>query len=117
MIKSIVVLLLFILGTFHHSLSVTRMQKDASIKVTTCNPTGPSDSLTIGYGNCFNNIYYINIEVGTPAQTMGVHLDTGSNILWVPTQFVTTISPTFDATQSSTFTNTTTPGSVNVFRF
>jgi hypothetical protein len=44
---------------------------------------------------------------------MGVQFDTGSNILWLPTQ-QTTVSNYFDTSKSSTFTNTSNQGSILV---
>lgn len=62
-------------------------------------------------GNSQNVLYYINLNVGTPAQTLGVQFDTGSNILWLPTQQAG-VKPCFNTLNSSTFTNTSTQGSV-----
>ena len=95
---------LFIIFTAHllltlshtHSFNVTRILKNASLKATACTPNNNNNLTTLGFGNCFNNLYYINIEVGTPSQTMAVHFDTGSNILWVPTQQVSGVTPIFN---------------------
>ena len=99
-----------------HSLPITRMLRNASIKANTCSPINPSDNTqdTLSFGNCFNNLYYINIGVGTPSQTMAVHFDTGSNTLWVPTEQVSGVTPVFNTSQSSTFTNTSKKGGVQV---
>lgn len=62
-------------------------------------------------GNSQNLLYYIDLNVGTPWQTLGVQFDTGSNILWLPTQQAA-VKPYFNTLDSSTFTNTSSQGSV-----
>ena len=100
--------------TIQHSFPVTRILRNPSIKVTTCSTISSNGQSTLDFGNCFNNLYYINLNVGTPSQTIAVHFDTGSNTLWVPTQQVTGITPIFNTTLSSTFVNTSSVGSVQV---
>lgn len=64
-----------------------------------------NNSTSLSFGNYADVIYYINLEVGTPPQTLGVQFDTGSNILWLPTQ-KSGASIYFNTSKSSTFTNT-----------
>lgn len=71
-----------------------------------------SNGTTMQLGNSQNLLYYIDLNVGTPMQTMGVQFDTGSNILWLPTQLAG-VKPCFNTLDSSTFTNTSSPGSVS----
>lgn len=99
-----------------HSIPITRHQ--ASLKQDpSCTSVGPNNQTIIGFGNCGNNLYYINVNIGTssPQQTLGLQFDTGSNTLWVPTQLVASQNTIFFNTSlSSTFTNTSNPGSITV---
>ena len=64
-----------------------------------------NNNTTLSFGNYGDVIYYIDLQVGTPPQTLGVQFDTGSNILWLPTQ--KSGAPIyFNTSKSSTFTNT-----------
>ncbi len=71
----------------------------------------PSNSTIMQMGNSQNYVYYIDLSVGTPSQVLGVQFDTGSNILWLPTQKAG-VTPFYNTNKSSTFTNTSNPGSV-----
>ena len=104
----------FIYFSSTHSIPITR--HPTTTKQSACTPSNTQNNQeTIGFGNCYNNIYYINIEVGTPKQTLGLQFDTGSNTLWVPTQLVSGTNTVFNTQLSSTFTNTSETGSVNVY--
>lgn len=93
-------------------LPLNRMRKEqvnAQVNAQT-NPLN-NNSTVMSFGDVQDLIYYINLEVGTPAQMMGVQFDTGSNTLWLPTQ--QTGAPGFyNTSKSSTFTNTSSPGSI-----
>lgn len=68
----------------------------------------------INFGNQQNYLYYININVGTPAQNFNMIFDTGSNVAWLPlTGSGSTV--TFNPSLSSTFNNTSTPGQIAVY--
>ena len=42
-----------------------------------------------------------------------MHFDTGSNVLWIPTEKVSGVTPIFNTSRSSTFVNTSSKGSVS----
>lgn len=113
-----IVLLILLLPHFinTHFIPITR-HPSTQQQASGCTAVGPNNQTVLGFGNCFNNIYYIDINIGTPPQTLGVQFDTGSNILWVPTQSVTGVTPIFNTSKSSTFTNTSQAGGVQVPSF
>lgn len=95
-------------------LPLNRLKKAPTVQVNAQNAqTNPlnNNSTVMSFGNVQDLIYYINLQVGTPAQMMGVQFDTGSNILWIPTQ--QSGAPGFyNTSKSSTFANTSSQGSV-----
>lgn len=92
-------------------LPLNRMKKEPTPSVDAQTNPLNNNSTVMSFGNVQDLIYYINLEVGTPSQMMGVQFDTGSNILWLPTQ--KSGAPNFfNTSKSSTFTNTSNPGSV-----
>lgn len=106
------VLTLMIGSTIEKMLPINRIKKnDLSAAQISANAALTNTNTTLSFGNYQNVIYYIDLEVGTPSQTMGVQFDTGSNILWLPTQKAGVV-PFYNTSKSSTFTNTTSPGSI-----
>ena len=68
-------------------LPLNRMRKEPAAQVNAevnaqTNPLN-NNSTVMSFGDVQDLIYYINLEVGTPAQMMGVQFDTGSNTLWL----------------------------------
>lgn len=92
-------------------LPINRMKKEPAAQVNAQTNPLSNNSTVMSFGDVQDLIYYINLEVGTPAQMMGVQFDTGSNILWIPTQ-QSGAPGFFNTSKSSTFTNTSSPGSV-----
>lgn len=100
-----------------HYLPVSRIKKTSSSPADlSVNAALTNTNTTMQFGNDQNTVYFINLNVGTPPQTMGVQFDTGSNILWLPTQ-KTGVTPFFNTSKSTTFTNTSNQGSVEVSPF
>lgn len=95
-------------------LPINRLKKtNMSAAQISANAALTNSNTTLSFGNYQNVIYYINLQVGTPPQVLGVQFDTGSNTLWLPTQQAG-VTPFFNTSKSSTFTNTSRPGSIQV---
>ena len=112
-LTKVVLTLLAIIGHMNgHYLPITRIKKiDSSAEDLSVNAGLTNTNTTMQLGNDNSTIYFINLNVGTPPQTMGVQFDTGSNILWLPTQKAG-ITPYYNTSKSSTFTNSANQGSV-----
>lgn len=110
-----IIAVLFLISDVHgHFLPVNRLKKnDLSAAEISANAALSNSNSTMQFGNYQNTIYYINLNVGTPAQIMGVQFDTGSNTLWLPTQLAG-VTPFYNTSKSSTFTNTSKPDSIQV---
>ena len=117
--KPILVILSIITLLVHSRyLPLNRMQTNNNLltQQSQCTNTFTLNPTSVVMGNCNNFIYYINLQVGTPPQTMSVQFDTGSNILWLPTQSVTGISGnTFNTDNSQTYINYGQTGSIQVY--
>lgn len=115
-IKRLIVLLLMALSSRSEQLILNKIkrQRTSTISQATneCTITGSNNKTTIGFGNCYENIYYITMLVGTPSQSMSVQFDTGSNILWLPT--VSGTGHGFNSHNSSTFSITSSSDSIFV---
>lgn len=92
-------------------LPLNRLKKSPTTQVNAQTNPLNNNSTVMSFGDVQDLIYYINLQVGTPAQMMGVQFDTGSNILWIPTQ-QSGAPGFFNTSKSSTFTNTSSQGSV-----
>ena len=68
-----------------------------------CTQPSPNNNTVLGVGNCQNHEYYIVVGVGTPPQYFNLQVDTGSNILWIPT--IQTSPTGFKSDSSSTYSN------------
>ena len=84
-LKVLIIFLSFVLLTHSESFAVKRKNSEKIRQANQCTAVGPNNATIMGFGNCYENLYYINIGIGTPPQTLGIHFDTGSDILWVPT--------------------------------
>jgi hypothetical protein len=116
-IKVLLTLITLITLMNAHYLPVTRIKKtDSSSTDLSVNVALTNTNSTMQFGNDQNTVYFINLNVGTPPQTMGVQFDTGSNILWLPTQNAG-VTPFYNTSKSTTFTNSPNQGSVEVSPF
>jgi hypothetical protein len=107
-----IILLSLVSSAASYLLPVSRIQKNNLSAAQISATIGlPSNSTAMQMGNSQNFAYYIDLSVGTPSQVLGVQFDTGSNILWLPTQKAG-VTPSFNTAKSSSFTNTSSPGSV-----
>jgi hypothetical protein len=114
-ITRIAVFLFCLIASVHpHLLPVSRVKRsNFSAAQISASAALANSNTSLTFGNYQNVIYYINLNVGTPAQVMGVQFDTGSNTLWLPTQQAG-VTPFYNTSKSSTFTNTSTTGSIEV---
>jgi hypothetical protein len=116
-IKVLLTLITLVTHMNAHYLPVVRIKKtDSSSTDLSVNVALTNTNTTMQFGNDQNTIYFINLNVGTPPQTMGVQFDTGSNILWLPTQKAG-VTPFYNTSKSTTFTNSPNQGSVEVSQF
>jgi hypothetical protein len=107
----IAILVMMVIRSDSHYLPINRLKKNLTDTAATQINAVTNNNSTLAFSNVQDLVYYIYLEVGTPSQTMGVQFDTGSNILWLPTQQAHT-SGYFNTSKSSTFTNTSKPGSI-----
>jgi len=111
-------ILLLIVGVSTKMVAINRVAKSEGVTMNqesnTCTAVGSNNSTVMGFGNCYNNIYYINMQIGTPPRTMGFQFDTGSNIMWIPTTKANATEG-FNPKSSSTFTITNNSYSITVW--
>ena len=69
------------------------------------NINGGNNNNTIGAINCLNDYYMGKVGLGTPPQLFDIIFDTGSNILWIPTQGCSGCGTTFNPLASTTYNN------------
>lgn len=96
----------FLVLAFTAQINLTKSLNSGNLGITCSNPI-PNTQTVLGLSNCQNILYMATIGIGSPPQNFTVQFDTGSNILWIPTQGCSSCSSNsyFNPSQSSTYSN------------